>query len=95
MARGSESKTAITQKILDTFNGAFVYDKEIRIPMEENGESLQIKCVLTCAKTNVDAGGSSSNSNVNTNNTTLTSQSFEITDEEKKNVDILIETLGL
>lgn len=57
MARGSEAKASVTEKILSAFDGAFCFDKEIRIPVMENGELLQIKCVLTCAKTNVDAGG--------------------------------------
>ena len=52
-ARGSESKNVITAKLLETFAGSFIYDKNIIIPMIENGESLQIKIVLTCAKTNV------------------------------------------
>ena len=37
-ARGTESKTKITEKILNTFEGSFLNDKEIRIPMNENGE---------------------------------------------------------
>lgn len=56
-ARGAASKEIITNKILETFKGAFQYDKEIRIPMVENGENLQIKLSLTCAKTNVEAEG--------------------------------------
>lgn len=56
MAKGAEAKETITAKLLETFAGAFKYDKEIRIPIMENGEMLQIKCVLTCAKTNVDNG---------------------------------------
>ena len=52
-ARGSESKNIITAKLLETFAGSFIYDKNIIIPMVENGESLQIKIALTCIKTNV------------------------------------------
>ena len=59
MARGAEAKETITAKLLETFAGAFKYDKEIRIPIMENGEMLQIKCVLTCAKVNVAAGADS------------------------------------
>ena len=57
MARGTESKSYITKKILETFEGSFLYNdgKEIRIPLKEDGESLQIKIALTCAKTNVSA----------------------------------------
>ena len=55
-ARGSESKNIITAKLLETFAGSFIYDKNVIIPMVENGESLQIKIALTCAKTNVESG---------------------------------------
>ena len=56
-ARGAESKEKVTQVILDTFPGAFKYEKELRIPMFENGEEVQIKVTLTAAKTNVERGG--------------------------------------
>ena len=56
-ARGAVAKEQITNQILANFNGAFKYDKEIRIPLEENGEIIQIKITLTAAKTNVDMGG--------------------------------------
>ena len=55
MARGTESKNIITAKLLETFAGSFIYDKNIIIPMVENGENLQIKIGLTCIKTNVSA----------------------------------------
>ena len=52
MARGAEEKIQIQNQILETFNGAFVYGKEIRVPVGD----VQIKIVLTCAKDNVAAG---------------------------------------
>lgn len=57
--KGVEAKQAVAQKILDTFEGAFFYNdgKEIRIPMKENGEFLQVKCVLTAAKVAVSPDG--------------------------------------
>ena len=51
-SRGAEEKLQIQNQILETFNGAFVYGKEIRIPVGD----VQIKVVLTCAKDNVAAG---------------------------------------
>ena len=51
--KGSVSKEIVMQKILETFEGSFQYEKEIRIPMEEDGNQIQLKCVLTCAKTNL------------------------------------------
>lgn len=56
MARGTQSKEEITKKILETFPGSFVHEKEIRIPWVENAENLQIKVVLTAAKVNVENG---------------------------------------
>jgi flagella basal body P-ring formation protein FlgA len=53
-AKGSIAKEEIIAKILETFQGSFKYDKEIRIPVFENGEPVQIKVTLTCAKTNVE-----------------------------------------
>ena len=95
--RGAESKSAITQKILDTFDGAFLYDKEIRIPMNENGEIVQIKCVLTCAKVNVGTDNDATNISTieNSSSTGIKTQAIELTEEEKNNVNTLIEKLGL
>lgn len=90
MAKGSLSKENITKKILETFPGSFVYDKEIRIPMEEDGATIQIKCVLTCAKTNVEAGGPQPTAAPSTDLGNL-----EITPEEKSDVEQLISKLGL
>jgi hypothetical protein len=48
--KGQESKKVITQQILETFEGAFVSGKEIRIPFTEDGVPVQIKVSLTAAK---------------------------------------------
>lgn len=56
MARGSIAKEEITKKILETFEGSFLNEKEIRIPIVENGETIQIKVALTAAKVNVECG---------------------------------------
>ena len=54
-AKGAESKSLVTKKILEIFPNAFLYnsDKEIRIPLTEQGEAIEIKVVLSCAKTPV------------------------------------------
>ena len=54
-ARGSVVKEQVAQKILEVFPGAFAYEKEIRVPMTENGELIQLKVTLTAAKTNVES----------------------------------------
>lgn len=103
-ARGSESKDIITKKILETFNGAFIYDKNIIIPMNESGENLQIKVALTCAKTNVEAGGDTAvpgyrtmePSNTGTvSNMVASREPLQPTAEEKQNVANLMSLLGL
>ena len=92
MARGSSSKQIITKKILETFEGSFINDKEIRIPIEENGEIIQIKVTLTAAKVNVECGGASS---VASSEPATPAQKVEVTEEEKQNVQKLMEGLGL
>ena len=100
MARGAVSKEKITKRILDTFEGSFLYDKEIRIPVTEDGELIQIKVTLTAAKTNVESGddvkipGVESNE-INFETQTATKEKIEVTEEEKQNVATLLKNLGL
>ena len=51
MAKGTLEKEKVTNVILNTFEGAFLYNggKEIRIPIND----VEIKVTLTCAKDNV------------------------------------------
>ena len=51
-ARGAEEKQIVIDKILEIFPDAFVYGKDIRVPVGE----VQIKIGLTCAKDNVEPG---------------------------------------
>lgn len=108
MARGAVSKEEVINKILSTFEGSFKYDKEVRIPMMENGELIQIKITLTAAKTNVEPGGdtaipgavkpkATSTSTSTASNIGSASSHFmnKPTEEEKKNVAELISKLGL
>ena len=57
-AKGSILKQEVAEKILAAFPGSFLYNdgKEIRINGIENGENLQIKVTLTCAKVAVEGG---------------------------------------
>lgn len=97
MAKGQISKQDATQKILNLFPGSFVYEKEIRIPYQEDGENIQLKCTLICAKVNVgeneDAaipGEAVIESNPQTDKPTIST-----TEEEKQNVKSLMEAFGL
>ena len=102
--KGAESKNKITQKILETFEGSFLYNdgKEIRIPLLENGETVQIKVTLTAAKVNVspdeeNAIPAAYAQNI-ADNVICTSNIIEKTAptaEEKKNVADLLRSLGL
>lgn len=53
--KGASSKKVIIDKILDTFEGSFLCNngKELRIALMEDGEPVEIKVALTCAKVNV------------------------------------------
>lgn len=99
MAKGSQSKETITKKILETFKGSFQYDKEIRIPIEEDGNLIQLKCVLTCAKVNVEPNGDvalpGEEKNSKIEFTQEDNKRIEPTQEEKDNVVKLMQMLNL
>ena len=103
MARGAVSKEKITNQILTAFPGSFKYDKEIRIPIMEDGEMIQIKVTLTAAKTNVEAGGDTAvpgyvpvePNPVSAFPEVAESKTIQPTEEEKKNVANLLSMLGL
>jgi len=94
MAKGSIAKDTITKCILKVFDGSFVVDgKEIRIPFMENGELVQIKVALTCAKVNVE-GGDAANA-IAEGTPAFTDTNKEITPEEVQAVRDLIAQLNL
>lgn len=90
MARGQEEKLQIQNQILETFNGAFIYGKEIRVPVGE----VQIKIALTCAKDNVAAGGDTAvpgaavvaQESTDVPTESQTEASAKVTDEEKEKI---------
>lgn len=106
MAKGQKLKQEITQKILSVFPGSFLYNdgKEIRINGIEDSEQLQIKCVLTASKVNVNPGDDNAiptlinNTDNNINNSLKQeekNEKVEISQEEKDNLAKLMQTLGL
>ena len=94
MARGSQAKEIITNKLLETFDGSFLYNggKELRIPIMEDGSLCQIKVTLTCAKENVENG---SDVAVPSASTQTASSFVPMTEEEKTEVRKKITELGL
>lgn len=99
MARGSIAKEEITKKILETFSNSFICSdgKEIRIPWEENGEQIQIKINLTCAKVNIENSGSNNAFDIAGTQTPAPAGDGipTLTKEEKEKVNDLIKKLCL
>ena len=100
MAKGAIAKEEITQKILSAFPSAFKYDKEIRIPVMENGEMVQIKCALTCAKVNVEVGADTAEPGdfptpITAAVTPTSTEPIAPTEAEKATVAELLKQLGL
>lgn len=103
-ARGSILKQEVATKILATFPGSFLYNdgKEIRINGTENGENLQIKVTLTCAKVAVEGGEDTvlPGENIKTTSSTqIVTASEKVpqepSNEEKERLKILLNQLGM
>lgn len=103
-ARGSVLKQEVATKILAAFPGSFLYNdgKEIRINGVEDGQSLQIKVTLTCAKVAVEGGEDNilPGENIGTVSSIQTSKTVEKvpqepTNEEKERLKTLLNQLGM
>ena len=96
MAKGQESKEKIIETLLSTFPNSFLNNggKEVRIPMIEAGEPLEIKVTLTAAK---DIIGNGSNNNSSIPNafdwSDKPSTPTELSKEDKDKVDKLFNIL--
>lgn len=105
MAKGSQAKMELFQKIMEIFPNSFMYNdkKELRINLTEEGTPIQIKVTLTTAKTPVepteqDELESQEIKSSNTGELNWDSAPQEIvepTEEEKQNVARLVQSLGL
>jgi len=102
--KGTESKTRVLNKILETFPDAFLYnnDKEIRIPFTEQGDQVEIKVVLSCAKTPVRQAAVldwSPDSSTTTSEESIPAPveqpSPQISEEDRRKVAELMAKLGL
>ena len=94
MAKGAIAKSEVVAKIKEVFPEAFEYGKELRIPMEEDGQRVEIKVALTCAKTNVGGDGASVESQ-GESNVAVNAPAAAPTEEEKQNIANLMDRLGL
>ena len=106
MAKGQKSKIVIQNKILELCPEAFIYGKEIRIPIEEDGEIIQIKVTLTAAKASVEPGSdneipTTANvvNNIEVNNPVINQVDattiVKPSEEEKQNLQNMLSKLGL
>ena len=110
MAKGNIAKAETYEKLMKLFPGSFMYNggKELRIPVTEEGESLQLKLVLTAAKTAVSNGEDVALPGEVTTSNSVTEmppeglpwdeepkQPVQVTDEEKASIQDLMSKLGL
>ena len=99
MARGSEAKSFVENKIREAFGDLFVgtYDKKLYVWGIENGEKVQIAITLTCPKVpvgQVENGLDFDNMpDAPTEGTEF--KPAEITPEETANIRKMLEELGL
>jgi len=101
-AKGSVLKKEVAEKILAAFPGSFLYNdgKEIRINGLEDGQSLQIKVTLTCAKVAVEGGDDTilpGEKSVSPVASTGVNEKIpqEPTQEEKDRLTALLDRMGL
>lgn len=102
-AKGATAKKEVFEKMLEVFEGSFMYNggKELRINCEEESGPVQIKVTLTAAKEpvsigNADMGGAAvASQTAPTSNFPKPKELVEPTDAEKKNVEDLLAALGL
>lgn len=94
MAKGAESKAKLIEKLKEIYPDAFEYGKEFRIPFEEDGQRVEIKVALTCAKSNVGGEGASVESGVQSEEA-VNVASAAPTEEEKANIAKLMDRLGI
>lgn len=101
-AKGATAKKEVFEKMLEVFEGSFMYNggKELRIDCEEESGPVQIKVTLTAAKEPVSIegsiGGAAATSQMApTSNFPKPKELVEPSDEEKRNVEELLNALGL
>lgn len=102
MAKGAKVKAEVYKKILEMFPGSFMYnsDKELRIPMMEDGEPIQLKLTLTVSKTPVEndnAAAAAGERDEGSFPAPVRSPAAtpQVSDEEKQTLQAMMERLGL
>ena len=112
MAKGQAAKQEAFAKMLEMFPDSFLYNdnKELRINTTEDGNDIQLKVVITCAKTPVSEGeenaipGASFPEPKSTTKTkvaglsadgAVAEQVVEATEDEKQKISNLMAELGI
>ena len=107
MAKGTESKKIIFNKLQELFPNSFFEenDKILRVPLNEEGNRVEIKVTLTAAKTNLggdqpeSAFSKPKESNISNFSDFVKTETkvddIEPTEEEKNNVAKMLASLGL
>lgn len=108
MAKGTEAKQRIANKMAEVFGSDWIgeYEKKYYIWSNENGERIQVAISMTCPKVPIEVSETTNTTsednsnwdwgNSSTSNITPSTQiSAEITEEEKKNLADLMAKLGL
>lgn len=89
--RGTQAKAEILAKLQEIYPDSFLVDKVLRIPMVEDGQTVEIKISLVAAK---DVLGGTKKIEAKTVNTSST-MSTEPTEEEKIKVAEALKSLGM
>ena len=94
-AKGIKSKGIIFNKLKEIYSNSFWEDegKILRIPMNEDGNPIEIKVTLTAAKNIL--GNGTVESAFPTASEPVVEKPVEMTEEEKENVAILLASLNL
>ena len=96
MPRGSYAKEQITNKLMEIYGGdAAVFDKVLRIRIEEEGVPVEIKVTLTAAKDNLMSSSkieAASATSLN-NEIKVSDTSMKPSDEEVAQIDDYIKQL--
>ena len=95
-ARGTVAKQEVTEKLKEVFGDNFIgeYEKKIYVWANDGGDRVRIAITLTCPKVQIETGEVIADSD-SAFPTTVSAQSIEFTDQEKKNLEDLMARLNL
>ena len=95
-ARGTIAKQEVTEKLREAFGDNFIgeYEKKVYVWANDGGDRVQIAITLTCPKIQIETDTTSADSD-SAFPTAASAQSIEFTDQEKKNLEDLMERLNL